>query len=232
MYIIKYGGSRISPTADSYDEEFISNLVNLVKKYHHEKFLIIVGGGALCRKMQEAVKTQEEKDLVGIEATRINAKYLIQRFQNATIDVYSEVLKDPTKNISKDHQVYFSGGWKPGNSTDYVTMQYALTFNADKVIKVSDFTYVKNISPLVLKDLTKDEREKKLSQAEELKVISWQKMVNLVGETWIPGLHTPLDPLAAKLGLEHKDISLYIIPESEIEKVLAREEFKGTLVNN
>jgi len=232
MYIIKYGGSRISPTADSYDEGFIAELIELVKKYSNKRFMIIVGGGALCRKMQEKMTTKKEKDLVGIEATRINAKYVIEKIKQANLDVYPEVLKDPTQNISENHQIYFSGGWKPGNSTDYVTMRYAVTFNADKVIKVSDFTYVKDISPLELKDLSKGEREKRLAQTPKLKIMTWQKMVDLVGETWIPGLHTPLDPLAAKLGLQHRDISLYIIPEKEIEKVLAGEDFQGTVVNS
>jgi uridylate kinase len=231
MYIIKYGGSRVSPTPDSYDNEFIDSLIELVKKYPNEKFLIIIGGGALCRKMQEGVEDKEKKDLVGIEATRINAKYVISRFEEAKLNVYPKVLTDPTKKVEGDYQVYFSGGWKPGNSTDFVTMKYAETFNADKVIKVSNFDYVKDVSPLKLKDKNKEKMKDILKKAEDLKEITWQKMVDLVGTEWVPGLHTPLDSKAAGLGLKNRNITLYIIPESEVEKVLSEQEFVGTIVN-
>ena len=60
-----------------------------------------------------------------------------------------------------------------------------------------------------------------------------QKMIDLVGTKWIPGLNTPLDPLAARLGYEIKTVSLYICRESELDKILSGNlgTFKGTIVS-
>jgi uridylate kinase len=237
MNIIKYGGSRLSPNEDTYDDNFVESLISLVKKYQEQKFMIIIGGGALCRKRQrEALEknselSAEEKDWVGIRTTWENAEYVIKKFQEAEINVCSEVIKDP--NVKKEgFDVYVAGGYKPGNSTDFVTMSLAKTYGAEKVIKVSDFKVVKDVSPLALKDLSKEDRNEELKKANDLTRATWQKMQDLVGTEWVPGLNTPLDPLAAKLGVENANISLYICQESELEKVFSdSEDFVGTVVS-
>ena len=234
MNIIKYGGSRVSPTPDTHDDSFIDSLIELTKKYSEQEFMIIIGGGALARKKQaeEPDADQDRKDWLGIEGIHENAEYVIKRFQDSGIEkVCPEVIKDPTKKTA-GYRIYFAGGWKPGNSTDYVTMTLAVTYGAEKVIKISDFEVVKDLSPLEVKDLSKEERNQRLDEAEDLPEATWQKMVDLVGTEWVPGLNTPLDPLAAKLGLENKYITLYICQESELDKVLSGEleGFKGTIV--
>ena len=237
MNIIKYGGSRLSPNEDSYDDDFVNSLIFLIEKYQEQKFMIIIGGGSLCRKRQrEALKenpelSAEDKDWVGIRTTWENAAYVIKKFQETKLKVCPEVIKDPTIK-TEGYNVYFAGGYKPGNSTDFVTMSLAKTYGADKVIKISDFKVVKNISPLILKDLSKEERDEELKKAEDLKKVSWQKMQDLVGTEWVPGLNTPLDPLAAKLGVENPGISLYICQETELEKVFSdSDDFVGTVVS-
>ncbi len=244
MNIIKYGGSRLSPTEDSYDDEFVNYLINLVKKYNDQKFMIIIGGGALCRKrVREQMAenpdiTKDERDWIGIRTTWENAAYVIKKFQEASIeDICPEVIKDPTVKVEikneeqKDYRIYIAGGWKPGNSTDFVTMTLAKTYGAKKVIKVSDFKVVKNISPLALKDLSKEEMKIELAKAEDLPKATWQQMQDLVGTEWVPSLNTPLDTLSAKLGVENPNISLYICQETELEKVLSdSDDFVGTVV--
>ncbi|MBT4111152.1 hypothetical protein HOE37_04805 [Candidatus Woesearchaeota archaeon] len=234
MNIIKYGGSKVSPTPETRDDSFIDSLIELVQKYSEQEFMIIIGGGALAGKKQadEPDADDERKDWLGIEATWENAEYVIKRFQDSGVEkVCPEVIKDPTKEVS-GYRIYFAGGWKPGNSTDYVTMTLAVTYGAEKVIKISDFEVVKDLSPLEIKDLSKGEKHQRLDEAEDLPEATWQKMVNLVGTKWVPRLNTPLDPLAAKLGLENKFIILYICQESELGKILSDdlEGFKGTIV--
>ena len=239
MNIIKYGGSRVSVAKDKYDDQFINSLIELVKKYSQQNFMIIIGGGPLNKVMIEEAKeknpkiTKDELDWIGIKSTWINAEYVLKKFQEAQVEsVCPEIIKDPTKELSNEYKVYFAGGWKPGWSTDYITMLLAKTFQAERVIKVSDFDYVKDISPLDLQELSKEERSAKLKEADDLGEVRWQKMVELVGTEWIPRLNTPLDPLAAKLGLENAYIALYIGREEEIDKILSgkEKEFKGTIV--
>ena len=234
MNIIKYGGSKVYPV-DSYDNKFIQSLIDLVKKYSKQEFMIIIGGGRLARikQEQEPEADADRRDWLGIEATWENAEYVIKKFQEAGLEVCPDVIKDPTKRV-EGYKVYFAGGWKPGNSTDLVTMMLAKTYVADRVIKISDFEIVKDFSPLKVKDMSKADRDNILAEAEDLPRATWQKMVDLVGTEWVPGLNTPLDPLAAKLGLENKGIILYICRESELDKVLFGnlETFRGTMVHN
>ncbi len=245
MYIIKFGGSRLRPKEDHVDESCINFLINLTKQHPKKKFLFIIGGGALARTLQKkgtpglkSLFAPDEDlfvqgiDLLGIRATRENGRLLIKAFKSANLNVSPTLLHDPT-NIPKDnHLIHVAGGWKPGWSTDYVAMKFAQKFRAKTVIKVSDFKYVKDVSPLSLKDLTKPEINKQIATAKDLKNITWKKIANLVGTKWVPGLHTPLDPLAAALGLKNKDITLYIAEENQIENILNNEKVTGTIVSN
>ena len=234
MNIIKYGGSKVYPV-DSYDNKFIQSLIDLVKKYSTQEFMIIVGGGRLARikQEQEPEADADRRDWLGIEATWENAQYVIDYFiKNGVGGVCPEVIKDPTKKI-EGYKIYFAGGWKPGNSTDLVTMTLAKIYSAERVIKISDFEIVKDFSPLKVKDLSKADRDNILAEAKDLPQATWQKMIDLVGTKWIPGLNTPLDPLAARLGYEIKTVSLYICRESELDKILSGNlgTFKGTIVS-
>lgn len=236
MNIIKYGGSKVRPNEDNYDDAFIQSLIDLVKKYSGQEFMIIVGGGALARKKQreEPDADQERKDWLGIEATWENAQYVIDRFISKEVkEVCPEVIKNPTEK-KEGFRLYFAGGWKPGWSTDFVTMKLAETYAAERVIKISDFEIVKDFSPLKVKDMSKAERDNILAEASDLPKATWQKMIDLVGTEWVPGLNTPLDPIAAKLGSENKHITLYICKESELDKVLFGnlETFRGTIVSD
>ncbi|MBT6995563.1 hypothetical protein HN953_02995 [Candidatus Woesearchaeota archaeon] len=82
MNIIKYGGSKVSPTPETRDDSFIDSLIDLTRKYSEQEFMIIIGGGALAGKKQaeEADADDERKDWLGIEATWENAEYVIKRF--------------------------------------------------------------------------------------------------------------------------------------------------------
>ena len=244
MYIIKFGGSRLRPKENEVDQSCIHFLISLTQQHPKKKFLFIIGGGALARTLQKEGKQELNSlfapdqdliiqgiDLLGIRATRENGRLLIKAFQKANLNVHPTLLHDPTSPPKTNHNIYVAGGWKPGWSTDYVAMKFAQKFKAKTVIKVSDFKYVKDVSPLSLKDLTKPQINKQIQSAKDLKSISWKKIANLVGTKWIPGLHTPLDPLAAALGLKNKDITLYIAEEDQITNILNKTKVTGTIVS-
>ena len=244
MYVIKFGGSRLRPN-EQVDISCVNFLISLAKNHPKEKFLFIIGGGFLARSLQKKGSgtlnklfspdedlIEQGRDLLGIRATRENGRYLIQAFKKAKLDVSFTLLYDPTALPSDKHRIYVAGGWKPGWSTDYVAMKFAQKFKAKSVVKVSDFNYVRNVSPLSLVGLEKKEIDEKIKNAGLLKNITWKKMANLVGTKWVPGLHTPLDPLAAALGLKNKDITLYIVPEEQIVAVLNGKKVIGTIVKD
>ncbi|MBT4936083.1 hypothetical protein HOL21_00390 [Candidatus Woesearchaeota archaeon] len=242
MNIIKLGGSIVNPDG-KYDDSAIQEFIDLVKDTS-DKFIFIVGGGKLCRFVQDASapslndalgdenSVNRARDWVGIATTNINAEYVLNKFVETFNDeVYPQLLLDPTQKLNTDKRIFFTGGWKPGSSTDKDMMLLAETFNADNVFKISDFKIVKDIKPTEFAKVPKEEKEKVLSEANDIHEMTWKDLHALVGDEWIPGLSTPFDSKAVQIGLTMKStLTLYIGRKEEVPKMLAGEKFVGTIV--
>lgn len=245
MNIIKFGGSIVNPDG-KYNNSVIDDFIGLVKRHHAESFIFVVGGGKICRFVQSSAKTHLEdalkdpellaraNDRLGIATTLINADYVLRRFYDQLgSEVYPEVILDPTHKVKGDGRVYFTGGWKPGCSTDKDMMLLAKTYHAERVFKISDFEIVKRISPLELSRYSGEDKLRALEKAEDIKEMTWKELTTLVGKEWKPGLNTPFDPEAARLGYRlRKNLIVYIGRYSELPKMLAGEEFRGTVVRD
>mgnify|MGYP006412825851 CR=1 FL=1 len=242
MNIVKFGGSIVNPDG-KYDNSVIQEFVDLVSE-SEDRFIFVVGGGSICRKVQDAAQsyvnealTQDScrdraRDIIGIATTHINAQYVLDHFKSKLgVAVYHEVILDPTLPVKGDYKVYFTGGWKPGCSTDKDMMLLAKNFNAERVFKISDFEIVKDINPIELSKMSKDEQKKALIEAPEIPEMNWEKLVSLVGTKWDPGLSTPFDPRAAQIGYDLREkLLMYIVRKEELSKILRGEEYRGTLV--
>ncbi len=253
LNIIKFGGSIVNPDG-RYDDRVISQFIQLVKK-SKDQFIFVVGGGKLCRFVQDSSRpflnaawnndetaVRRANDWLGISVTKINSEYVLQRFQKVLGEqVYPETILDPIRRVKEDkkngktakakHRVFFTGGWKPGCSTDKDMMLLAKTFRAEKVFKISDFEIVKKIKPLELAKLSGDEKVRALKAAPDVPQMNWKELVELVGNKWIPGLNTPFDPEAAALGYQmRKRLIMYIGRKEEFPKMLTGKKFRGTVV--
>jgi uridylate kinase len=239
MNIIKVGGSIVNPDG-KYDPKVIKELMDVVKEIK-EQFIFVIGGGRLCRKVQDAAKPYLEealppeeislaRDWLGIATTKINAGYILDRFREQLGDeVYAEIILDPTQKVNSKARIFFTGGWKPGCSTDKDMMLLAANYKADKVIKITDVEYVKRINPVKYSKLSFEEKGKVLAEAEDIKEINWQDFKELLGVKWQPGLNTPFDPVAVAQGYELKP-TLYFGRRTELLKMLKDEPFTGTVV--
>lgn len=244
MNIVKLGGSIINPTG-KYDNKLIDELIRLVKT-NHEGYIFVIGGGKLCRKVQDASlpflkmalhdddKVRHANDWLGIAITKINAAYVLHKFkQRLGKQVHPEIILDPTRKIKSSARIYFAGGWKPGCSTDKDMMLLAETYGAQKIIKITNIEYIKQVSPAKLSRLSEPEKKKILAEAKNIKEMSWQQLINLVGTEWKPGLNTPFDPQAAELGYRlRKKVALLLGRKEELPKMLTGRKFKGTTVND
>ena len=242
MNIIKFGGSIVNPDG-KYDNKVISEFIELVRS-SNDSFIFVVGGGKICRKVQDAAKPfliealNDDKevgranDWLGSAVTWINGEYVIKKFKESLgEEVHPELIDNPTKKIKSKARIFFTGAWKPGCSTDKDMMLLAKTFKAEKVFKISDFEIVKNIRPLDLAKLSGEEKLNALKEAKEISEMSWKELVRLVGKEWNPGLSTPFDPQAAALGYKlRKRLTVYIGRKEQIPKMLRGEEFRGTVV--
>jgi len=220
--IISLGGSIVVP--DIPDPDFINIFRSLILKEVEKgkRFVIIVGGGKICRNYQEALSktikaTTTDLDWIGIYATHLNAELVRMSFGEHAA---SEVVLDPSILISSSKSVIIGAGWKPGWSTDYDAVMMASQMGAKKIINLSNTEYAYDKDP------------KKYPDAKKLENISWVEYRALIPKEWDSGLNTPFDPIASKLA-EKEGITVITMDGRKIDnlaKCLNGEKFMGTLI--
>lgn len=191
------GGSLIVPSS-GIDTKFLSNLNVFVRdqlsKNKSLQFFLVAGGGATTRHYQSAAKEvigheiiAEDVDWLGIHSTRLNAHLLRTIFR----DIAHPVILESYETIRKPIEpVVVGAGWKPGHSTDYDTILICEDYGAKEVINLSNI------------DKVFDKDPKKFKDALPIDKISWKDFRKIVGDTWIPGMNAPFDPIAAKKAQE------------------------------
>lgn len=226
IVVISLGGSVIVPASQkgksSIQIKFLKKFRRLILKFLKKKcrFIIITGGGNICREYQNAASqiipvSDEDKDWLGIHATRLNAHLLRTIFKKVA---YPVVLDNPQKPIQneKNYQVFIASGWRPGWSTDYIAVLLAQRFKVDKIINASNISYV----------------HEKDNSSKPIKEISWKNYRKLISSKWKPGLRVPFDPIATRLAskLKLKVIVTKGTDLKNLENILEDKKFKGTLI--
>ena len=220
--VISLGGSLIVP--EKIDIDFVSKFVSLIKDYVSKgfKFVIITGGGKICRDYNDAAKkvttpTKNDLDWLGIATTRLNSEFLRISFGNLAFD---KIIMDPDLIPNTDKPILLGAGWKPGNSSDLAAIHCAISVGAKKVINLSNIDYVYDKDP------------KKYNDAKIIKEISWKDFIALLPKVWEPGLNMPFDPIAAKKA-ESKTIEVAILNGENISNLgqyLNGGDFVGTKI--
>jgi len=218
--VISLGGSIIVP--DQIDVDFLREFRRVILSLENERFIVICGGGKICRRYQDAARATgeisgEDLDWIGIRATRLNAELVRTCFgENAQ----GKVIHDPNEPIDATRRIIVGAGFQPGSSTDLRAVQLAERFGATRVINMSNIDYVYSADP------------KKDPGAKKLETISWAGFRKLVGDKWDPGLNMPFDPIASmeaeRLGLEVAIIGNDML---NFERLLNGEKFRGTSIS-
>jgi len=218
--VISLGGSIIVP--DRIDVDFIHEFKRVILNLENERFVIICGGGKVCRRYQDAAKktgeiSKEDLDWIGIRATRLNAELVRTCFGD---DAHGKVIHDPNEPIDAIRRIIVGAGFEPGSSTDLRAVQLAKRFGAFRVINMSNIDYVYSADP------------KKDPRAERMERISWPAFRKLVGNEWDPGLNMPFDPIASREA-EQMGLEVAIIGNDMLnfENLLRGREFRGTTIS-
>lgn len=241
--IIKYGGSFVIP-GKNYDISALEELASLVRANEDKQFVFIIGGGKLCRNINEATENLLDDalgaenplkgvafDELGIATTKINGRFVVQWLTKELGEdmVFDEIVDYPEVAPSTDKRVVIATGFKPGVSTDHCMMRLAKAYKATKAFKISNFPVVLDVKP------TEFDKEK-ISTYKPLPLISWAEMVNLVGREFIAGGNYPLDPPSALLGSEIvksiPEFTLFIGQKEQIKDMLSGNTFIGSVVKN
>jgi len=224
-YVISLGGSVLAPDGINVKllKEFCITVKKEVKKGN--KFVIIVGGGGICRRYQKAASlagnvSDENKDWLGIQATRLNAQLLTGVLKGYKINVLSQETFN-SKSFGK-HAIIVSGGLKPGNSTDFAAVKAAVGMKIEMVINLGKPHYVYTADPS--KDKT----------AKPIKELTWEEYFKIIPSKWTPGLSTPFDPIASRLSKKH-NITVIVANGKNLknfQNILKNKKYKGTTIKN
>lgn len=220
--IISLGGSLIIP--NEVDAGFLKDFKDLILSFiqQDKRFVLITGGGKICRKYNEAAVEisnieNDELDWLGIYSTRFNAEFVRILFSE---HAEKNIILDPELPLSFEKPILLGGGWKPGNSTDLVAVMIAKNVGAKKIINLSNTDYVYDKDPKTNPDAKKLER------------ISWAEYRALIPKEWNPGLNSPFDPIASKIA-EEEGITVMTMngkPIDNLANALKGQEFIGTTI--
>lgn len=218
--IISLGGSLVAP--GEIDLGFLKKFKRSLQKHLNAKrFLIFVGGGKVARVYQKALlefgAKNAERDWIGINVSRLNAEVIKQLFAGTS---YPKIITDPNKKIKTNKNILVGAGYKPGWSTDYVSVLAARTYGVKTIINLTNVDYVYDKNPNQFPD------------AKPLKEIDWKGFSRIVGSKWTPGLSMPFDPRASKLaaGLKLRVIMLNGRSLERLEDFLNNKPFIGTTI--
>jgi uridylate kinase len=233
--IISLGGSLVVP--DNIDIEFLKNFKKVLQKYFKKfNFVILVGGGKVCRNYQKALSEfkveYEQKDWIGIYVSRLNAELVKNIFGK---DADKKIITNPTKKIKTNKKVIVGAGWKPGWSTDYVSVLVSKTYGVKTIINLTNIDYVYDLPALPTGQA--GGRQAKIpadfENAKPFKNINWKDFQKIVGTKWTPGLSAPFDPRASLLAGKNK-MKVVIINGKNLERLesfLNSKPFIGTIIN-
>lgn len=225
--VISLGGSLIVPE-DGIDIKFLINFNNFIRKqlvdYKNRQFFFVVGGGTTARKYRDAGRdivghelTPDDLDWLGIHSTRLNAQLVRTIFKEIAhphIIKHYEIIRKVTE------PVVVAAGWKPGWSTDYCAALLAEDYDVKTIINLSNISQVYDKDP------------NKFSDAKPFSKMKWEKLREIVGDKWLPGMNAPFDPVAAKKSQE-LGVKAIVLNGGNLENFanyLNGKEFVGTVI--
>jgi uridylate kinase len=182
---------------------------------------VVVGGGPVSRAFIATAKElglpREAQDMIAIDASRLNARLVAMKLGVPRV---STTIQGMTIELEKNGTGVM-GGLRPGITTDTVAAILGDAWHSDLLVKASDQDGVYTADP-------RTDKEAKL-----LHNLSYRELVRILGGgRHRPGIHSIVDPVAAKFIAKHK-LTLVVTNgflTSNVRKALLGERV-GTLVS-
>lgn len=224
--VLNFGGSLVSPEVASIDTSSLKKLKKLLNiATKKRKIILVIGGGKTARHYQKIAKKSsinknEALDWIGVRVTQLNAEIAKLYLGRAA---FSELVTSEKQIYRWEKGILVSGGWAPGNSTDYIASKLALRHKAKKIIIATNVDYLYDKDPNLHRD------------AKKIRSISWedfQKSI-LKSKKWTPGLSIPIDPKATKFCAQSKIKAIFLSGNNfnNLGRAILGKPFKGTIVS-
>lgn len=204
--VIALGGSVI--------RQHLSGLDRLAKALEREEQVVIVCGAGHLKKHQDAVResvNKAETDLVGIAATRLNARTLQPLLDDSHRSIPETV--EEVREVAATGGDIVMGGLNPGFSTDAVAAVIAELLDADLYI-VTDIDGIYTEDP--------DENP----DAEKFDEISTDRLLEMTEGKNEPGVYSIVDETAVQV-VERSNIKAKLL-EGTVENIQDLEGTDGT----
>jgi len=112
-------------------------------------FVLVVGGGKTARRYIDAASLvhsieDDDKDWLGIHATRMNAHFLRTIFREWAHPKINTNPHDLEDFYQVKEPIIVAGGWRPGFSTDYIAVVLAKYLGFTSILNLSDINGVYN----------------------------------------------------------------------------------------
>jgi uridylate kinase len=218
--VLTIGGSVIlSKDLESSYFKKLANLLKIISKKY--KLFIVVGGGDVARRYiklgRELGFSEDILDLIGIDITRINAKFL----SNILTDSNNKITYTTDEAIKLDKSIVIMGGTTPGHSTDMVGAEIAEKTHSEL------FIIATNVDGIFDKD------PNKYSDAKQIKEIEIDQLIKSFGTQWSKaGKHMVVDGPALKI-VKRAKLTTYVLNGKrldQLEKALNFQSFDGTKI--
>ena len=227
VIVISLGGSLIVP--DKINYEFLKKFKKVLEKNKRKyKFVVICGGGKTARNYihgldKEKIKKKEFfQSLLGISATRINARFMTYFFGKDSKSGIPHNMKE-IKGALRFNDVVFCGAlrYSKNQTSDTTSAKIAHYFK-------TSFINLTNVKGLY------DKNPKKFRSAKFIPEISHKNFLKQAKKIeFKPGQHFVLDQKAAKIIKKHK-IKTYIIGNDaqQLHNLLNNKHFIGTRIES
>lgn len=225
-FVFSIGGSNISATGEL-NTEFLEELNQFIrehlKSHPQDQFFLVIGGGAAAKNYRDAGRDVvghelklDDLDWLGIHATRLNAHLIRTIFH----DIAHKTIIDDYNIIRKAQEsVIVAAGWKPGWSTDYCATLLCEDYHITTIINLSNVPQVYDKDP------------QRFQNAKPVSHMNWKKFREVAGDDWIPGIHMPFDPVAAKKAEElHVRVIIMSNDFQNIQNYFSGKKFVGTVI--
>lgn len=226
-FVLSLGGSLVATPTPNID--YIHRAANLLIKLKSEGIMVhvVIGGGRLARDYIDAQRkcaadlnpdlTDDDCDLMGILATRMNASLLLAalgKHARQTLPL------ETTRASITPGLITCMGGVKPKQTTDAVSAQLARAIGCKNLINAT------NVAGVYEKDPRKNPELPMLSK------ITHDKLIEIVGTSHLPGNSTVIDPICAQI-MKEENITGYVLDGSNLdnlENLLSGRDFVGTTI--
>lgn len=225
--VLAVGGSLVSPSGDP-DPHALIQWTEAIKEWGEDvQILVVVGGGHAARKAIELARhgstIEEDLDLIGVAATRLNANVFLTFLKGNGVDTYHHVPRTTKETAERaaGNDVVVMGGTTPGHSTDYVAAELAKAAGAARLIIAT------NVDGVYTSDPNKDPDAKRLTDLDH------DGLIRVVGDRWTTaGAKTVVDGPCARFLKEHGIEACVVSGRnlSNVGKAVRGQSFDGTRI--